>query len=651
MAVFGRDILNDFNQAKKKEWIITNGIGGYASSTVIGCNTRRYHGLLVSALNPPAGRTVLVSKFEESVHKGREYYFLSTNKYPQTISPQGYIHALRFSSYPFPQTTFCLENIFIEKEIFMVQGENTTVITYNVISHEEMITFSISPLVVCRDFHWLMRETLNFFGNVTQKGDQISMKPFENMPEIYIRVDGMEFSKFGVWYKNMEYEMEQERGLNYQEDLFNPGRYTAYIKGEKTITVILSDHDVSGYDVKELRERELKRQGELLWQAKSKDNIERDLILSADKFIVRKKDNLKSILAGYHWFSDWGRDAMISLPGLLLATRRYGEAKKVFTAFAESMKDGLLPNLFSDFEGKPVDYNTIDASLWFIYAGYLYYKATNDEEFTYEKLLPWFEDIYANYMKGTMYDIKVDDDGLIRGGDETTQLTWMDVKINGVVVTKRHGKPVEVNALWYNVLRILEELTKDSKKKSQYSELSKKVKNSFIDKFWNSGAGCLYDVVFPDDQKDASVRPNQIFAVSLKFSVLSKEKETAVFKKVLAELYTSFGLRSLSKYNESYKGECRGNQIARDRAYHQGTVWSWLIGAFVDAFLKVNGNGADQIKELALLLQPLYDHLNDNGIGGVSEIFDGNEPHEARGSILQAWSVAELLRIKKELGI
>ena len=646
MISFGRDLLNDYKATVKKEWLITNGLGGYASSTVVGCNTRRYHGLLVAALRPPGGRTVLVSKLEEVIQKGEEYYFLSTNRYPNTISPEGYAHALSFSSYPFPKMVFSIGKIFVEKEIFMVHGENTTVVRYTIISPDESALFSFSPLIVCRDFHWLMRENLNFFGNVTKKDDEIVMKPFNQMPEIYIRADGMDYENVGVWYKNMEYETELARGLNFQEDLYNPGRFSTEVLGRKTIDVILSVHETKYYDVEKLRQSEIKRQEALLKKAGCKDDIEKALILSADKFIAKRGTNLKTVIAGYHWFIDWGRDAMVSIPGLLLETKRYDDAKKTLTAFANTMNKGIIPNRFFDHKEEP-EYNTIDASLWFIYAGYLYYKETGDKDFTFNRLIPWFEEIYDNYMKGTLFNIRVDEDGLVCGGDETAQLTWMDAKVKDEIITKRDGKPVEVNILWYNAVMILQGLTTDDTKKKEYADIAKKIKESFIKKFWNDSEQCLYDVVCSDDKKDASIRPNQILAVSLKFPILDSDKEHAVFKRVHGELFTSFGLRSLSGNDESYIRKYEGNQYKRDEAYHQGTVWSWFIGPFVDAYIKLNGSGEQQLKEIELIMQPFYDHLSDSGIGAVSEIFDGDEPHTARGCAFQAWGVAEVLRIKR----
>lgn len=647
MISFDRDVLGRYETAIKKEWLVTNGIGGYASSTVIGCNTRRYHGLLIAAMKPPVARTVLVSKLEEIVKRDGEYFFLSTNKYPNTLSPKGFVHAESFSLEPFPKTVFRADGLSIEKEVFMVYGENTTVVTYSLKSDEE-VTFSLSPLVVCRDFHWEMREASSFFNNVDNKNGHIVMKPFEHMPEVHIRADGMEYKDFKIWYKDMEHEEEQNRGLGFQEDLFNPGKFSISFIGEKKISVILSDKDISGYDADKLRAKELKRQKLFLKTAGCKDDMDKALVLAADKFIVRKKGNLRTIIAGYHWFCDWGRDTMISLPGLTLTTKRYDDAKKTLMAFGHSMNKGLIPNLFTDFKGIPC-YNTMDASLWFIYAGYLYYKETADDEFLAEKLLPWFEKIYKNYVKGTLFGIKVDSDGLVRGGDEDSQLTWMDVKVGKHVVTKRYGKPVEVNALWYNALNILHELTDDKKKKAEYAAMIMKVKSSFNEKFWNEKKKCLYDVVHSDSNKDASIRPNQIFAVSLKFSVLDKEKERAVFEKVKKELYTPLGLRTLSKKSPHYKGRYEGNQMTRDHAYHQGTAWGWLIGPYIDAYLKVNGDDEAAIKEAGTLLAPFYAQLRDHGIGGISEIFDGDPPHMPRGCINQAWSVAEVLRLRMKL--
>ncbi|MFC1855726.1 amylo-alpha-1,6-glucosidase [Thermodesulfobacteriota bacterium] len=646
MSSYGQDILTNYQSAIKKEWLVTNGIGGYASSTLVGCNTRRYHGLLVASLNPPVERTVLVSKLEEVLHRGQEYHFLSTNRYPNTISPEGFKYAFSFSSDPFPKTVFAVKDYVVEKEVFMVHGENTTIVTYKVTSPDERVIFSFSPLIACRDFHWLMRENMEFFGHVLKRKKDIVVKPFYKMPPIHIRADHTTYDNYGVWYKNMEYEAEQDRGLNFQEDLFNVGRFSVRVKGEKTINVILSDHDVSDYDVDKLRAAELKRIKALCNKADCKSKTGEKLVIAADKFIANIGTRKRAIIAGYHWFGDWGRDALISIPGLLFTTKRYSDAKKVLTALGSAIKDGLVPTLFTDYKGEP-QYNSIDTSLWFIYIGYLYFKETNDKEFMTKKLMPWFEEIFEAYKAGTRYNIKVDTDGLVAGGDETTQLTWMDVKIGDETVTPRHGKPVEVNALWYNALCILEELTKNQKQKKIYTALIKKVKTSFNKKFWNKKEKCLYDVVGYNDEKDESVRPNQIFAVSLKFSILTQKKEEAVFSKVQHDHLTPFGLRSLSKDSEFYHGRYRGNQPHRDRAYHQGTVWSWLIGPYIDAYVKLNGLKKEQKQSIRHVMKSLFSHLDDYGVGGISEIFDGDGPHMPRGCIYQAWSVAEVLRIKK----
>ncbi|NLY18185.1 MAG: glycogen debranching protein, partial [Clostridiaceae bacterium] len=452
--------------------------------------------------------------------------------------------------------------------------------------------------------------------------------------------------KEGCFFYNMNYPYEHERGLSDTEDHYIPGIYEIDLAPceEKAITVVASyGEPVDTLDGEYLISQEILRQKELV-KGLEKDKFRFWLTLAADKFIVgRKSTNAKTIIAGYPWFTDWGRDTMIALTGLTLATKRFNDARDILSTFAKFEKDGLIPNVFSDIGTEPA-YNTVDAALWYFEAIYKYIKYTGDFDFVVKRLLPVLKNIINGYMNGTGFDIKMDEDGLITAGNEETQLTWMDAKAGNWVVTPRHGKAVEINALWYNALKIMNYiLIRSGEKNDDYLKIAQKVKRSFVKLFWNENSNCLYDVV-NDQGKDDKIRPNQILAVSLSFPVLSGEIAKSVVNTVYNELYTAFGLRSLSQKSAEYKGIYIGNQFSRDGAYHQGTVWTWPLGQFITAYARVYKEDGDLIQKLEDFFLPFEDHLKDSCIGIISEIFDGNEPLIPRGCFAQAWSVAEILR-------
>ncbi len=642
---FDKSICQNVNIAIEKEWLETNGIGGFASSTIIGTNTRRYHGLLVSNIGPDINRLVMLSKLEEKIILPQQDIPLSTNLYPNTIHPDGYIYQQSFELNPFPTFTYKFGEITLQKTSLMIYDENTTIILYKLINSPGSIHLKIRPLIAFRDYHILTKINDEFNPMIVADTNLIKLKPYRDFPPMFLIHNAKECDETYYWYYNFIYPKEKFRGLDYQEDLCSPCELTFEINEDDPAFIIASDSHDTPPDINELISGEIRRRESLT----NKNNLIQVLTRSVDSFIIRRIDGYRTVIAGYPWFTDWGRDTMIALPGLTLNTSRYKDAKEILLTFAKYCDKGMLPNNFPDHSSNP-EYNTVDASLWFINAVYNYFNATKDVKTLEAHLYSTLIDITENYKNGTRYNIHLDSDNLIYQGEEGVQLTWMDAKVKNWVVTPRKGKNVEINALWYNGLKIMaflsEILNKDAK---IYQTMASKTKKSFNSLFWNANLNCLYDTI-DDDFLDDSIRPNQIFAISLPFSMLNKEKQKSVLKIVKEHLLTPYGLRSLSPNDKNYIGKYGGNRKTRDAAYHQGTVWSWLIGPYIEAYLKAYGQNKKIKSELLNVLQPLTKHLiEDAAIGFISEIFDGDKPYSPKGCIAQAWSVAELLRVYQML--
>jgi predicted glycogen debranching enzyme len=617
-----------------REWLETNGIGGFASSTGTSMNTRRYHGLLVAATQPPVGRMVLLSKIEETAVVNGRRFELSCNQYPGVIHPDGHLRLKEFRCDPFPAFVYDLDGAELEKNVFMVHGENTTVIEYEWKGEGECV-LEVRPLLAFRDYHSTTRENAAISSTLELEPGCVTVSPYQGCPDLSLAHTAAEVEAEGHWYRNFEYTIEQERGLDYREDLFNPMTLKFVMSRGSRAAVIASTRKRNAADAEGLRLAELERRNSI---GAGRDPFERTLFMAADQFIVRRGEG-STVIAGYHWFSDWGRDTMIALPGLTLATGRYHEARGMLLAFADSVDRGMLPNRFPD-AGETPEYNTVDATLWFFEAVRAFAAHTGDHEFVRARLYPVLADIIGWHEQGTRYGIRLDADGLLLAGEPGVQLTWMDAKVGDWVVTPRYGKPVEIQALWYNALRVMEELSGEAK----YREMADRARDSFRQLFWNGAAGCLYDVV-DGDRRDASIRPNQIFTVSLYHSMLDGEKAKAVVAAVERDLLTPYGLRSLAPSGPQYRGRYEGDPFSRDSAYHQGTVWPWLVGPFITAYLKVNGRSAKSRKQADKWLSELRRFMLDEGGGQIPEVFDGDAPHRAGGCIAQAWSVAELLRV------
>jgi predicted glycogen debranching enzyme len=647
MISLDKAVCGDLNAALSREWLETNGLGGFSSSTVAGANTRRYHGLLTAALNPPGGRVLLLSKLEETLVLDGRRIDLSTNEYDGAIHPSGYQHLAEFRLDPFPTFIFEVENVKLEKSVFMLNGSNTVQVEYRLLESPagSKPQLEVRPLIAFRDYHATTHENPALSPLIHAGGDNlVSVLPYAGLPRLYFAHNAESAAREGYWYRNFFYRLERDRGLDAKEDLFSPLvlRWTLNKRQSAVVIASTEAHDVR--DAEKFRRKELKRREDLAAAAPNGDPLVRTLALAADQFLVRRGDDW-TVIAGYPWFTDWGRDTMISLPGLTLFTGRAEIARGILRNFARHTDMGMLPNRFVD-SGETAEFNTVDATLWFFEAARAYAAVTGDYKFVRDELYPVLAGIIDFHLKGTRYNIKVAEDGLLSAGAPGAQLTWMDAKIGDWVVTPRSGKPVEIQALWYNALRTMEELAGrfgDEEGRNRYSELASRVVWAFNQVFWNKEKNCLYDVV-DGGQPDAAIRPNQIFAVSLYHSMLSGERARGVVETVERELLTPVGLRSLAVGDPHYRPRYEGDQYSRDSAYHQGTVWPWLLGPFIAAYVRVNG-GRGAIREYAhSLVQGLEAHLSEAGLGQISEIFDADAPYRPRGCYAQAWSVAELLR-------
>lgn len=645
---FQTDRLQDFLFSSQLEWIETNGIGGYAAGTVAGTNSRRYHGMLVAATRPPLGRMVVLSKLEETIVVGDHRIDLSSNQYPGAVHPEGHRYLHSFRRDVFPDFEYRAGDFRLKKTIAAIHGENTTVVVYEVLAAPEAFTLELLPLYSCKDFHSESHANDSMaFHYLFDEGTFRTMN-YQGCPELFIMVPGSEFVEHRSWYYNFEHLVELERGLDFKEDLFTHGRLLVKMQQGDRLGVIISTEAPVGRDAIALLNEERARRSQLT-KAFERNGILRRLALAADQFIVRRGD-LHTVIAGYPWFSDWGRDTMISLPGLCLATGRHVEMKEILEVFAEHISDGMIPNRFPDY-GETPEYNTIDATLWFFVSVYKYHKATGDHAFV-KSLLPVLKEVIDWHYRGTRYNICVDaDDELLGGGQEGVQLTWMDARVGDWVVTPRRGKPVEINALWYNALMAMAHFHREAgtaAAANDYERKAARVLESFNEKFWNTTRKCLYDCV-DNDYKYPELRPNQVFAISLPFPLLTRERAVSVLKVVSQHLLTPRGLRTLEPGHHDYKGVCTGGVWNRDGAYHQGTVWSFLMGPYIDALFFVKGDKAS--KEASALFNEFMKHLDEHGVGTVSEIFDGDPPHTPRGCFAQAWGVAEALRVGVEHGL
>ena len=649
---FGRGICCDLPAAEQREWLVTNGIGGFASGTVAGLPTRRYHGLLVAALKPPLGRTLLVAKLEESAEYNGLNYPLGANRWTgYTIDPQGFRGIERFRlEGTTPVWTFALADAQLEKRIWMQPDANTTYVEYRLVRASHPMRLELKGLVNYRDYHasthagdWRMNVDLVEHG--------LRIVAFDGATPFYLLSASASAEPAHDWYRNFDLAAERYRGLDDHEDHLHAGTLRATLEPGESLTLVCSTEPAPKLDGRAAFEARRAEEQKLLnrWatahplMAQEAPAWVQQLVLAENQFIVKRpladEPDARSVIAGYHWFGDWGRDTMIALPGLTLATGRPEIARSILRTFARFVDRGMLPNVFPD-AGETPEYNTADATLWCFEAIRQYFAATRDVELLRE-LFPVLTDIVDWHVRGTRYQIHVDPaDGLLYAGEPGVQLTWMDAKVGDWVVTPRIGKPVEVNALWLNAVVTMAQFARTLERPTgAYESMAKRARGGF-QRFWNQAAQYCFDVLDGPEGNDASLRPNQIFAVSLPESPLTPDKQQAVVDACARHLLTSHGLRSLAPDDPRYIGHYGGGPRERDAAYHQGTVWGWLLGPFVLAHLRVYNDPT----QAASFLGPMAHHLTAHGLGSASEIFDGDAPFTPRGCIAQAWTVAEVLR-------
>ena len=663
----GRERLGHLKYASRLEWLVTNGIGGYASGTVGGALTRRYHGLLVAAEKPPVERTLLLAKLAERVQIDGRWVDLDLNHWAGgSSSPLGNLHLESFVlEGTVPCWTWAVGHVRLEKRVWMEQGENTTYVQYRLAAAPGPVTLSLQALVNHRDHHATMGRG-DSQARVEPVTGGVRVEVIQDDVPLFLIADGAEVKLAHVWYRAFTLQAETERGLDDREDHLLAAEFTRVLHPGEAFTVVASTrHDAArgalsmagsllrrrAHD-RSLLDAWAARQGKLAREAP--DWIRR-LVLAADAFVVERGSigdatprggpaAPRTVLAGYPWFTDWGRDTLIALPGLLLTTGRAELARAVLALFARHLDQGMLPNCFPDDGSAPI-YNTVDAALWYFQAVEAYVEATGDVGLL-EEIYPALEDVGAWYERGTRYGIHVDPhDGLVTQGAEGVALTWMDARVEDWVVTPRKGKPVEINALWYNALHSLARFgRKLGVPDSNYAEMARRVGVSF-ERFWNEDTHCLYDVIDGPEGPEAALRPNQVFAVSLPDSPLEPARRKAVVEAVGRSLLTSYGLRSLAPGHPEYRGRMTGDRVARDGAYHQGTVWTWLLPHYALAHFRAFGD-----RDAALrLLSPLQDLQCAMAIGTLPEVADGDAPHTPRGCFAQAWTVAETLRAWHEL--
>jgi len=648
---WGREVCGHLGSAESREWLCTNGIGGFASGTVAGLLSRRYHGLLVAALAPPLGRTVLVTKLDDTVEYDTIRRPLFANRWGDgNVDPHGYIDIETFRlEGTTPVWTFAVADALIEKRIWMEQGANTTYVQYKLVRGQKPASIELKALANYRDYHGTTHANGWQMG-VERVANGIKVTAYDGARPYVLLAQGVEAEPAHTWHHGFSLAAEAARGLDFIDDNLHVGTFRASLSPGKSLTGVLSTEASPSLDGEAAWKRRQAHEADLLsrWSsspptAKEAPDWIRHSVLACDQFIAARptpgEPQGATVIAGYHWFGDWGRDTMIALPGLALSTGRPEIARRILTTFAKFVDQGMLPNRFPD-QGEAPEYNTVDATLWYVDAIRAYVKATDDDA-TLKALFPVLEDIVRWHRQGTRYGIKEDpSDGLLRAGESGVQLTWMDAKVGDWVVTPRIGKPVEINALWYNAVRSMSWFAKRLGRPTEaWDAQADRIKRGF-DRFWHPRKQYCYDVLDGPTAFDDALRPNQIFAVSLPESPLSADRQRRVVDVCGRHLLTSYGLRSLAPGEPKYCPRYGGDVGSRDGAYHQGTVWAWLLGPFVRAHFKVYGDRAAALAMLA----PLADHLGDYGVGSIAEVFDADPPYLPGGCIAQAWSVSETLR-------
>lgn len=650
-----------FKEGIKREWAVTNGIGGYAGSSMIGAHSRTHQGYLIASLHAPIERYLVFSKINETATVGTSTVSFETSQHcasGKTVYTEGQKFLTSFIYDGSVHYTYETDNFSFEKHITLKRNANVCAVSYELTAGDSDCTFTLTPLFNYREHSESSTPDTLKFETFTE--DRTFYLVPEKNKDIAIRFQTSEgtFSERETVYDiDMQLQIEVDLETDGLDCHYCPVDLSIAVPANTTkkVSILCSIGDVnerpapvSGTEAFSILEENARCHAELFEKAGYHDSFANQLVLASDQFLTyRESTKMMTVLAGLPWFTDWGRDTMIAFTGLTLCTKRFKEAEEILLTFARYIRHGIVPNMFPD-DNMPPLYNTVDASLWYFYAvyQYLHYNpAAEAEAFVKEQIFPHLKEIISAYEKGTDFSIYMEDDGLIHAGSGLDQITWMDVRVGDWVATPRHGKPVEINALWYNALRIMESLCeKFDEDASAYRTRANQVKESFNAKFWDSANQCLFDVV-DGDEPDDHIRPNQVYAVSLPFSLLPEEQEKAVVALVEKELFVGCGLRSLAPDHPDYHGIYCGALAKRDAAYHQGTAWGFLLGGFFSAYMKVNHHSSSAAANAVRMLEPVRKHLTDSGcIGSISEIFDGDAPHNPRGCYAQAWSVGEVLR-------
>ena len=650
-----------FKEGIKREWAVTNGIGGYAGSSMIGAHSRTHQGYLIASLHAPIERYLVFSKINETATVGTSTVSFETSQHcasGKTVYTEGQKFLTSFIYDGSVHYTYETDNFSFEKHITLKRNANVCAVAYELTAGDSDCTFTLTPLFNYREHSESSTPDTLKFETFTE--DRTFYLVPEKNKDIAIRFQTSEgtFSERETVYDiDMQLQIEVDLETDGLDCHYCPVDLSIAVPANTTkkVSILCSIGDVnerpapvSGTEAFSILEENARCHAELFEKSGYHDSFANQLVLASDQFLTyRESTKMMTVLAGLPWFTDWGRDTMIAFTGLTLCTKRFKEAEEILLTFARYIRHGIVPNMFPD-DNMPPLYNTVDASLWYFYAvyQYLHYNpAAEAEAFVKEQIFPHLKEIISAYEKGTDFSIYMEDDGLIHAGSGLDQITWMDVRVGDWVATPRHGKPVEINALWYNALRIMESLCeKFDEDASAYRTRANQVKESFNAKFWDSSNQCLFDVV-DGDEPDDHIRPNQIYAVSLPFSLLPEEQEKSVVALVEKELFVGCGLRSLAPDHPDYHGIYCGALAKRDAAYHQGTAWGFLLGGFFSAYMKVNHHSSSAAENAVRMLEPVRKHLTDSGcIGSISEIFDGDAPHNPRGCYAQAWSVGEVLR-------
>ena len=635
------DVCRDFERSSRLEWLETNHTGAYAMGTVAGVNTRRYHSLLIASFAPPADRYSILPRVEERIVLDWQTYELAAVQYPGTVQPRGFELMEEFGIDPFPRWRYRAGAASVEKTICLIDGRQSVLVRYEA---SEVCTLEVRLLFSFRDYHSLTRQNGALQNRIAERPGRVSFKPYADLPDLTVFHDGI-FGRDGVWYLNHEYLRELDRGLDFREDLYSPGLLTFDIGPRRPawfIATLEAQSLRAGVDIERILKAEAHRRS---FPCK----LERAL----DQFRITRSDGQASLIAGYPWFTDWSRDTLISMPALSAAGFADSESKSIIEMLLAHRSQGVLPNRFLDAGSKP-EYNTADATLWLFVAAHQWMKRTHDEQFLRDVLYPAARDILEWHRRGTYHHIQVDpEDHLLSAGTAETQLTWMDAKVGDTPVTPRNGKAVEINALWYNALRIIARWAAALSRHDDEAALDAEaefVLASFRAKFWNRARGCLYDVI-TTSACDPRIRPNQLFALSLPFPLLEPAEARQIVRLVEQELITPVGLRTLEPRDPAYQPRFEGPPSQRDAAYHQGAAWPWLIGPFVAAYLYAFGETDESVAHCREIVRRLERELAACCLGSLSEIYDAEQPQRPSGCPVQLWSVAQFILVSQRLNL